>query len=73
MTEIGEQRVMKTSFLLCKIALRTCTTSVLEVKCFNPSMPFICCRHIITAVPVMNPVIVECDKKSTRIPSLHQY
>lgn len=49
------------------------TTPVVLVKCFKPSNPFICCKMISVAVPPMNPVIVECDKKSTNIPSLHWY
>lgn len=47
------------------------TTSVLVVKCFRPNMPLSCWKQIRVAVPPMKPVIVECDKKSTRIPSLH--
>lgn len=52
-------------------ARKTDTASVFLVKCFIPKNPFNCCRHINIAVPPMNPVMVECDKKSTNIPSLH--
>ena len=62
----------QTSFLWLKTARRTETTSVWLVKCFKPNMPFNCCRQIIIAVPPMKPVIVECDKKSTKIPSLDE-
>lgn len=63
---------MTTSFLLWKIARKTEATSVWVVKCFKPSMPFSCCKQIIIAVPPINPVMVECDRKSTKIPSLHK-
>nr|GMC68691.1 Os03g0195475 [Ipomoea batatas] len=53
-----------------KTARKTDTISVCVVKCCNPSMPFSCCKHISIAVPPINPVMVECDKKSTIIPSL---
>lgn len=60
-----------TSFRWVIIECKTETTSVLVVKCFNPNMPLSCCRQIIVAVPPMKPVIVECERKSTTIPSLH--
>lgn len=52
------------------MAPTTETTPVLVVKCFNPSNPFICCKMMSSAVPPMNPVIVECDRKSTNRPNL---
>lgn len=61
---------MWTSFLFSKTERKTETISVWVVKCFNPSMPFNCCRQISIAVPPIKPVIVECDRKSTKIPSL---
>lgn len=47
-------------------------TSVLGVKCFIPSIPLSCCIMMIMAVPPMNPVIVDRDRKSTISPNLHQ-
>ena len=60
----------KTSFLFLKTARTTLTQSVWVVKCFKPSMPFNCWRQISTAVPPIKPVIVECDRTSTKIPNL---
>lgn len=48
------------------------TRSVFGVKCFIPSIPLSCCKMMIVAVPPMNPVIVDRDRKSTISPNLHQ-
>ena len=61
----------QTSDLFCQMARRTPWTLVLVVKCWRPNKPFNCCNMRMMAVPVMKPVIVECEKKSTNIPSLH--
>ena len=45
--------------------------SVLDVKCFIPSIPLSCCRMMIAAVPPMNPEMVDRDRKSTISPNLH--
>ena len=62
---------IETWCLNLKTAFRTETTLVLVVNCFNPRKPLSCWRLMMVAVPPMKPVMVECDKKSTKIPSLH--
>jgi hypothetical protein len=60
-----------TSCLYLKMEPTTEMRSVLEVKCFIPRSPLSCCIMMIIAVPPMNPVIVDRDRKSTISPNLH--